>query len=76
MIFSRIKRHYHPCTYVLDERLRVLRVIPVQTEVQQHVRQVIDVLASCPDLPVSIASIQAPVLVVCPMFLSLRCVRH
>ncbi|MEL6381321.1 MAG: 2OG-Fe(II) oxygenase [Cyanobacteria bacterium J06626_18] len=60
---------YHPCTYVLDERLRVLAVVPFNTQPEHHVEQLKTYLselpAIAPDVP---ASVQAPILVVPRIF--------
>ena len=60
---------YHPCTYVLDERLRVLAVFPFAPQPEAHVSQVIEFLSYLPEIPpTEAASIQAPILVVPRVF--------
>ena len=60
---------YHPCTYVLDERLRVLAAIPFETEPENHVAQLKAFLSDLPAIaPAASASVQAPVLVVPRIF--------
>jgi predicted 2-oxoglutarate/Fe(II)-dependent dioxygenase YbiX len=58
-----------PHTYVLDQRLRVLRVFPVDREPAQHVTQVIEFVAAQQrfDSPRP-ANVQAPLLVVPRVF--------
>ena len=60
---------YHPCTYVLDERLRVLAVIPLETQLENHIAQLRDFLSELPPISPSVpASVQAPILVVPRIF--------
>ena len=60
---------YQMCTYVLDERLRVLTVLPFYDRPQGHVTQLIDILSKLPKIPASqMASVQAPILVVPRIF--------
>jgi hypothetical protein len=59
---------YHPCTYILDERLRVLAIIPFESPSETHVAQWIALLDEMPDFPTGEASIQAPILVVPRIF--------
>ena len=60
---------YHLCTYILDERLRVLAVLPFAEQPEEHVAQIIEILSKVPGIPAEKpASIQAPVLVVPRIF--------
>ncbi|MBW4517412.1 MAG: 2OG-Fe(II) oxygenase [Timaviella obliquedivisa GSE-PSE-MK23-08B] len=60
---------YHSCTYVLDERLRVLTVLPFATQPENHFTQLISILEKLPEIPPpGMASVQAPVLVVPRIF--------
>jgi peroxiredoxin len=60
---------YHLCTYIIDERLRVLTVLPFATQPETHVSQLIAILSRLPEIPPSeTASVQAPVLVVPRIF--------
>ncbi|NJL55069.1 redoxin domain-containing protein [bacterium] len=59
---------YRHCSYVLDERLRVLAVVPFGSEAETHVKQLMNILLQLPKLPTGIASVQAPVLVVPRIF--------
>lgn len=59
---------YHSCTYLLDERLRVLAVVPVQPQPQTHIPQLLDMLSQLPNLPEGLATVQAPVLVIPRIF--------
>ncbi|MGB3491383.1 MAG: redoxin domain-containing protein [Elainellaceae cyanobacterium] len=63
---------YRPCTYILDERLRVLAIIPfdssVDSGVKTHVEQWIPFLSEVPEFPSEPASVQAPILVVPRIF--------
>ncbi|MEM9004100.1 MAG: 2OG-Fe(II) oxygenase [Cyanobacteria bacterium P01_F01_bin.86] len=61
--------NYHPCTYVLDERLRVLAVLPFDEQPEHHLTQLRTILNGLPELPpAAMASVQAPVLVVPRIF--------
>jgi predicted 2-oxoglutarate/Fe(II)-dependent dioxygenase YbiX len=56
--------NYRPCTYALDERLRVIGVLPVNGP-EAHVATLVSFLGQFPPLPpAEPASVQAPVLVV------------
>lgn len=56
---------YHPCTYILDERLRVLDVLPFDQEPENHVAQITAILKKSPKVPpAAAAAVQAPILVV------------
>lgn len=56
-------------TIILDERLRVLKVLPFQNDPVTHVREVIDVLKVLPPIaPQCLAQVQAPILVVPRIF--------
>jgi peroxiredoxin/predicted 2-oxoglutarate/Fe(II)-dependent dioxygenase YbiX len=60
---------YHPCTYILDERLRVLTVIPFGEQPQNHVAEIVAILSQLPAMPAAqMAAVQAPVLVVPRIF--------
>ncbi len=60
---------YHLCTYILDERLRVLKVLPFASQPENHVSQLITILSNLPPIPSSgTASVQAPILVVPRIF--------
>ncbi len=59
---------YHPCTYILDERLRVVAVVPFDSGVETHVEQWISILSTIPTFPSHQALVQAPVLVVPRIF--------
>lgn len=60
---------YHLCTYILDERLRVLAVLPFTTQPENHVLQLATILSKLPKIsPPGTASVQAPVLVVPRIF--------
>ncbi|MBD2345608.1 redoxin domain-containing protein [Anabaena subtropica] len=59
---------YLQCTYLLDERLRVLEVFPFNSQPETHVAQLISILSRLPALPVGNAVIQAPILVVPRIF--------
>lgn len=60
---------YQQCTYILDERLRVLGVLPFTTQPENHMPQLIQILTRLPQLaPPQPASVQAPVLVVPRVF--------
>ncbi|TVQ18443.1 MAG: 2OG-Fe(II) oxygenase [Leptolyngbya sp. DLM2.Bin15] len=60
--------HYHSCTYLLDERLRVLAVLPIQPQPHTHIPQLLDIVADLPDLPQGSAAVQAPVLIIPRIF--------
>lgn len=63
------KRHYQQCTYILDERLRVLAVLPIDSSSpENHVAQWVDILSQLPLLPAGRATVQAPILVVPRIF--------
>lgn len=59
---------YHPCTYILDERLRVMAMIPMKPDAETHVAQWISILSQVPPFPTGHASVQAPILVVPRIF--------
>ncbi|ELS01732.1 putative iron-regulated protein [Xenococcus sp. PCC 7305] len=60
---------YHLCTYILDERLRVLSVLPFANHPENHVLQLISILSKLPKLSApTMASVQAPILVVPRIF--------
>lgn len=60
---------YQPMSIVLDERLRVLKVIPFHPDPETHACRLVDFLESLPPLaPAALASAQAPVLVVPRVF--------
>lgn len=59
------KSEYAPQTFVLDERLRVVAMVPFFPVAEQHVDAVMAALSSLPRLkPASLADIPAPILVV------------
>jgi peroxiredoxin/predicted 2-oxoglutarate/Fe(II)-dependent dioxygenase YbiX len=61
--------HYQLCTYILDERLRVLATLPIApSSSESHVSQWVNILSELPLLPAGSAIIQAPVLVVPRVF--------
>ena len=65
---------YHLCTYILDERLRVLEVLPFAAQPEAHVSQLIAILSKLPEIPpAQMASVQAPILVVPRIFESEVC---
>ncbi|MBC6417792.1 MAG: 2OG-Fe(II) oxygenase [Prochloron sp. SP5CPC1] len=55
-------------TYILDERLRILSVLPFGNLPETHVSQLISILSTLPNLPGGKASVQAPILVVPRIF--------
>lgn len=60
---------YYPCTYVLDERLRVVAVLPIDDDAERHVAAALQQVAALPALaPPRPALSQAPVLVVPRVF--------
>jgi peroxiredoxin len=60
---------YQSCTYILDERLRVLSVIPFHDQPQNHLAQLIGILSKLPKIPAAqMALVQAPILVVPRIF--------
>jgi predicted 2-oxoglutarate/Fe(II)-dependent dioxygenase YbiX/peroxiredoxin len=60
---------FQPCTYILDERLRVFAVLPFAPHPEQHVAQLIALLATLPLIAAARpASVQAPILVVPRIF--------
>jgi len=60
---------YELCTYVLDERLRVLTVIPFYDQPQNHISQLVAILSKLPKISATqAASVQAPVLIVPRIF--------
>ncbi|MEM9092359.1 MAG: 2OG-Fe(II) oxygenase [Cyanobacteria bacterium P01_F01_bin.53] len=60
---------YSLCTYILDERLRVLTALPFTTQPENHVDQLITILSKLPTIQAPrAASVQAPVLVVPRIF--------
>ncbi len=60
---------YHLCTYVLDERLRVIAVLPFASQPENHLSQLIAILSKLPKIPPAApASVQAPILVVPRIF--------
>lgn len=63
-----LEQRFYPCTYILDERLRVMRVIAHGQDGQQHAQRILATLADLPNLPSGLAMPQAPVLVVPHIF--------
>lgn len=59
---------YVQCTFILDERLRVLSVIPFTADTSSHVEILEKYLKNLPPLPQGEATIQAPILVVPRIF--------
>ncbi|CAD5108956.1 2OG-Fe(II) oxygenase [Zestomonas carbonaria] len=60
--------HYHPATFLLDARLRILAILPI-TQAAEHVAQVIGLIQRLPAIaPPCPAVMQAPVLVVPRIF--------
>jgi peroxiredoxin len=60
---------YQPCTYVLDERLRVAAVLPVDALPETHVPRLLAALPNLPPIPgPEPARVQAPVLIVPRVF--------
>jgi peroxiredoxin/predicted 2-oxoglutarate/Fe(II)-dependent dioxygenase YbiX len=60
---------YAPATYILDERLRVLFVLPLDNDPASHAARVIEVLRRQPPIsPSAPAAIQAPILIVPRIF--------
>lgn len=60
---------YFPRTFLLDERLRVVSVVPFCGHATEHVEQVLNDLASLPPLPPpTLAQVPAPILVVPRIF--------
>lgn len=60
---------YNRCSYILDERLRVIAVLPFQEDPEAHVSQLVNLLAQLPDLgSEKPAQPQAPVLVIPRIF--------
>lgn len=60
---------YRRFSVILDERLRIFSVIPLNDDAQAHVAGILSVLASMPVLPPGqSAAIQAPILVVPRLF--------
>jgi len=66
---------YLPRTFVLDERLRVLAVLPFSQDPAQHVAQALEAVAARPRLAEGRAELQAPVLVVPRLFEPALCRR-
>ncbi|MGC9526406.1 MAG: 2OG-Fe(II) oxygenase [Limnospira sp.] len=65
---------YHHCTYILDERLRVLGIIPFGEKPENHIPYLISILPKLPPIPLAgMAAPQAPVLVVPRIFESELC---
>ena len=63
------ENNYQLCTYVLDERLRVLAVLPFANRPESHISQLIAILSKLPKItPAASALVQAPVLVVPRIF--------
>jgi peroxiredoxin len=66
--------NYRPCTYILDERLRVYRVLPLDDEPKAHVAGVTTLLSQAPPIPgPEPARLQGPILVVPRVFESELC---
>lgn len=63
-----LEQRFFPCTYILDERLRVIRVIPQRQDGQQHAQEILKILSNIPRLPDGLALPQAPVLIVPRIF--------
>ncbi|MGG6294539.1 2OG-Fe(II) oxygenase [Leptolyngbya sp. AN02str] len=66
---------FSPITFVLNERMQIIHIIPI-TEPETHVAQVVEFVASLPPIPPSVvAQRQAPVLFI-PHVLSQEMCRH
>ena len=64
-----VERLHHPLTYVLDERLRVLAILPFGTDPDLHVTKLVDFLRSRPVISPAVAARPcAPVLEVPRVF--------
>jgi len=59
---------YVQCTFILDERLRILSVIPFTADTSSHIQILEKYLNQLPPLPQGEATIQAPILVVPRIF--------
>jgi peroxiredoxin len=60
---------YFPCTYVLDERLRIVAVVPLGSNAEQHLATVLQHVAGLPPLGSAHATLQtAPLLIVPRVF--------
>jgi peroxiredoxin len=60
---------YRPLTVVLDERLRVLRTLPLGDDADRHIAQLITVLKGAPPIPSGeLAGQPAPILIVPRIF--------
>lgn len=63
------RSNYQRKTFILDERLRVVRVIEWSADPQLHVQQIVETLKSLPPRsPAQAAQVQAPILVVPRVF--------
>lgn len=61
--------HYRPCTYILDERLRVLAVFPIpDSDIETCVVRWLECLDQQPEFLTGQAQVQAPILVVPRIF--------
>ena len=69
-LFGRLEGElYRRATVVLDERLRVVAVVPFGDSPQEHAAKVVEILAAAPPLqPDSEASVPAPVLILPRVF--------
>lgn len=68
-VLDEATQSYTPCTYILDERLRVLAALPFGDQPEQHVALLASILAQLPPLTnTEPAAVQAPVLVVPRVF--------
>ncbi|MFQ3618130.1 MAG: redoxin domain-containing protein [Cyanobacteriota bacterium] len=68
-VLDEATQSYTPCTYILDERLRVLGVLPFGNQPEQHVALLVKILEQLPPLTnAEPAAVQAPVLVVPRIF--------
>lgn len=60
---------YRRFSVILDERLRIVAVVPLLDPADRHVPEVLSILTACPAIPTEQpASVQAPVLVVPRVF--------
>ncbi len=60
---------YAPRTFVLDERLRVVGIVPFSSSAQQHVATVMRLVATLPPLkPATLSDVPAPILIVPRIF--------
>lgn len=68
-----LEQRFFPCSYILDERLRVMSVLPRSNDPQRDAERLLEVLSQLPSLPTGLALPQAPVLIVPHIFESSLC---